>query len=246
MPQFAFGSGSLWGTRQDIANGTPVQFGTLQGVDVGFNASVKELFGQYQFPVAVGRGTGKVEGKAKLGRVQGRVFADLFFNSTLAAGQVATANNEAGSIPGTPYQITVANSATFTEDLGVIDVLTGNNLKKVASAPATGQYSVSAGVYTFAAADTGKAVLISYRYTISGSGQKMTITNGLLGSAPVFSCVLESIYSTNKLVLKLNQCVSTKLSLATKMDDFVIPEFDFSAFADASNNIGDLSFSSTD
>jgi len=34
--------------------------------------------------------------------------------------------------------------------------------------------------------------------------------------------------------------VAQKLSLATKLDDFTIPEFDFLAFADASGNIGKI------
>jgi len=45
-------------------------------------------------------------------------------------------------------------------------------LTKAASAPAAGQYSVAAGVYTFNSADANKAVLISYTYTITGTGQE--------------------------------------------------------------------------
>ena len=37
-------------------------------------------------------------------------------------------------------------------------------MSAVLSAPARGQYSVSAGVYTFAAADAGSAVALSYGY----------------------------------------------------------------------------------
>lgn len=39
-----------------------------------------------------------------------------------------------------------------------------SNLVKVTGVPTTGQYSVSNGVYTFAAADAGKSVYISYGY----------------------------------------------------------------------------------
>lgn len=71
---------------------------------------------------------------------------------------------EAYTIPGTPYQVSVvnANSAIFS-DLGVV-YAGGAALTKVGSAPAAGQYSVAAGVYTFAAADSGKAVSITYGY----------------------------------------------------------------------------------
>jgi hypothetical protein len=37
--------------------------------------------------------------------------------------------------------------------------------------------------------------------------------------------------------------MSNKLSMGTKLEDFVTPEFDFNAFADASQVIGTFSFS---
>lgn len=52
----------------------------------------------------------------------------------------------------------------WASDAGVTYVATGAALTAVASAPATGQYSVAAGVYTFAAGDAGKAVVVNYGY----------------------------------------------------------------------------------
>lgn len=53
----------------------------------------------------------------------------------------------------------------WASDAGVTYAATGAALAAVASAPATGQYSVSAaGVYTFAAGDAGKAVVVNYGY----------------------------------------------------------------------------------
>ena len=46
---------------------------------------------------------------------------------------------------------------------------TGVQLTPVGSGPTVGQYSVSAGVYTFAAADASAALLISFLYTTPGS-----------------------------------------------------------------------------
>jgi hypothetical protein len=43
------------------------------------------------------------------------------------------------------------------------------------------------------------------------------------------------------LALVLNACTAMKLSLPTKIDDYEIQEFDFSAFADATGTIGTLS-----
>jgi hypothetical protein len=249
MAQYGFGSGALWGASS-VSNPTPSQFGALQEVSVDFAATVKELFGTYQFPLTVARGTVKVTGKAKLGQLQGRIFNDLFFNGTSAAGQVNTINDEVGTIPATPFQVTVANSSTWTTDLGVVYQATGLRLTRVASGPTTGQYSVTAGVYTFAAADTTKSVLIDYIYTIPTTGQLITVSNQLLGTAPVFKPVMSMNYTnpsgaSQQMCLSMNAATSSKLSLATKLEDFMMPELDFSCFVDASNTLCTLSLAET-
>ena len=246
--QTYFGSGSLWGTRTDVANSTPIKFGALQEVNLEFSANTKELYGGSQFPIAVARGTGKITGKAKAA-IQGAVFSDLFFGVSRSTGYTQVAITEAGAIPGvSTYTITVSNSATFVADLEVTYATTGLPFTKVASGPTVGQYSVSAGVYTFAAADASKAVLISYTYTTASSGQSFTVTNQALGVQPVFSAVLSMQYTAPsglvKGYLKLPACVASKLSIPTKLEDFTISEFDFSAFADASGNV--MQFSSSE
>lgn len=242
MSQYAFGSGSLWGIN-NAANSTPVKFGALQEVSIDYSFNIKELHGQYQFPLAVGRGTGKISGKAKFAQLNGAVFNNLFFGLTQSTGKLAVANQEAGTIPATPYQVTVANAVNFVTDAGVLYSVTGLPLTKVASSPTTGQYSVSiAGVYTFAAADTTLGVLISYTYNVTGSGNKTTIANQLLGTAPTFMVVLTEVLNSKNITITLNSCVGSKLSMPTKLEDFWIQELDFSAFADAAGNLGTFNF----
>lgn len=75
-------------------------------------------------------------------------------------------DDQATSVPGTgPYQVTVTRAASFSVDRGV-SYTGGAALTKVTGAPAAGQYSVdpATGIYTFAAADAGAAVTISYSY----------------------------------------------------------------------------------
>ena len=60
MALYTFGSGALFAVRGDVANSTPVKFGALQEASVEFSASSKELYGQFQFPLAVARGTSTV------------------------------------------------------------------------------------------------------------------------------------------------------------------------------------------
>lgn len=72
---------------------------------------------------------------------------------------------EPGTIPATPYALTAAKTASFFADEGVTFNSDGSALTPVASSPVAGQYTVSSvGLYTFAAADTGKAVTLQYAW----------------------------------------------------------------------------------
>lgn len=240
---FSFGSGVLLGTRTDVANATPVNFGLVQEVQLDLQFTAKELYGQYQFPVAIARGQGKAGGKAKMAQVSGLAFNNLFFGGTMSSGQLATSYGEAGTVPSSsPYTVSVVNAGAWQDDYGVVYTVTGLPLTKVASGPAAGQYSVAAGVYTFNSSDAGKAVLLSYTYTVSGSGQGLTLANPLLGVTPTFQAQLYTSFQGKPCNVKLFNCVSSKLAFATKLEDFTIPELDFSIFANAAGNVLQWSF----
>jgi len=242
--QLQFGSGSVWGINS-ITNPSPRRFGVTQDISLDFSASVKTLFGQNNLPFAAAKAALSTKGKITFGQFNGGIINELFFGSTSASGQSVVIDSESGTIPTTPYQVTVANSATWTTDLGVTYTATGLPLIRVASAPATGQYSVAAGVYTFAAADTTLGVKISYVYTIAGSGQTYTIAQQAMGVANTFKTVVTMPYNGQKATFTLNACVSAKLSFATKLEDFTKPSFEFEAFADASGTLGTISVAET-
>jgi hypothetical protein len=239
----AFGSGVLIATPSG-ANATPVQFGALQDVTLDISFSSKQLFGQYQFPIALARGEGKISGKAKFANIDGPLFNACFFGQSLSSGQKLWAYNEAGAVPASsPYAYTAANSANFDADLGVVYASSGLALTRVASAPSVGQYSVAAGVYTFSSGDAGKAVLVSYSYVQTSGGSRAVIANKAMGAAPTFQI---DFYQANpnaagaQWSLRLYNCVSSKLSVASKTQDFVVPELDFEAIANAANAIGEI------
>jgi len=243
--QFGFGSGVFWGTPLTDANGnavanpTPVQLGVLQDMSLDISFDTKMLYGQNQFPVAVGRGKGKMSLKAKLAQLNGAMINSLVFGQTVTAGILGDVNDTTGTaIPTTPYQITptVPSSGTWSADLGVKDA-NGVPFTRVASAPATKQYSVSAGVYTFAAADTGLQVFICYQYTASSTtAKKSTVLSLPMGYAPTFKADIFVPYSGKQLVLTIPQCIASKFGMATKQDDFMVPEFDLEGFADSAGN----------
>ncbi|MDE2229905.1 MAG: hypothetical protein KGL11_12815 [Alphaproteobacteria bacterium] len=240
---YSFGSGVLLGQRTDVAGSTPVNFGLVQEVQLDLSFTTKELYGQYQFPLAIARGQAKAQAKAKLAQVSGLAFNALFFGQSLASGQLTTSYGEAGTVPASsPYTVSAANSATFADDYGVVYAATGLPLTKVASNPAAGQYSESTGVYTFASVDAGKAVLLSYTYSVAGAGQQFTLANPLLGTTPTFQAQLYTSFQGKPVNVKLFNCVSSKLSFATKLEDFAIPELDFDVFANPAGNVLAWSF----
>jgi hypothetical protein len=241
MTQYAFGVGALIALRTDTATATPAQFGTLQEVQLDMSFTVKELTGQFQAPAALARGGLKITGKAKAARISAANFNNIFFGQTLGTGNTLTQLNEAGTPAGTGHTVTVGNHSTFVADLGVAYAATGVMLVPVGSSPAAGQYTVNTGTgaYTFNATDAGTPMLFTYSYTTT-AGTSLALSNQLMGSAPTFQLVLNEQYQGKTLNLQLNSVLSPKLSLAFKNEDFMIPEFDFQAAADAAGNIGNI------
>lgn len=243
-----FGSGVLWGVRTDLATPTPVNFAILQDIDFKDTADMKELHGQFEYAVEQARGKRKSTVKASAGRFSLAAMNSLFYNGTINAGYTAIQFQEVWTIPAsTPYTVTVANSTTWTQTLGVYDYTTGNLLTRVTGTPTTGQYSESAGVYTFAAADEGKQVKISYKYTVLASGESLTVANQLMGSNPEFQATFYSNRASGPnpgvIALTLNACTMTSLEFKTKVDDFSMSEFEFGFHADASGNVMTWNFS---
>jgi len=317
-PQYGFGSGVLYGIRNDISGQTPVRFGVLQDVSIEFSSDVKDLFGQNQFPVDSARGKAKIMGKAKQALLSPLLYNSIFFGQSLQAGQSLAAYNETATVgsvvtdttnavtssgatlhfASTPAGVTVgasisdattsgvipagtyvlsktgttvvmsasvtaggvlsgdtinfgpiaasANASNFSQDLGVLYATTGQPFILVTGAPAIGEYTInSAGVYSFNASEAGVAVLLNYLYS-STSGSTLVGGNPLMGNTPKFKAVFTMQYNGNTMVLTLFSCVAGKLSFPTKLDDYMIQDFDFQAHADASDQVFTLGLSEDD
>ena len=254
VQQFNFGLGTLYLVRTDIAVPTPVRVGTLQDCSVSMSFDVKELYGQYQAPVSVARGKQKITGKAKFANLGARQLNDAFFGQTLATGEQVQIVDEGGvsgtAVPATPYQIVVANGSAMSVgtpgiDLGVFNAATGIQMTRVAAAPTAGQYScdMTTGTYTFSSTDhtAGVMVNISYSYFETTTGSRITAYNQLMGASPTFRLNLGNQYGGNKMALTLYQAIPTKMSWDFKSEDFTIPDFEFSAFADPMGRVLDWS-----
>jgi hypothetical protein len=248
QPQTIFGPGVAWGTPlvdyqgNAIANPQPIMIAAQQDISFDFSWDEKMAYGQNQFPIEAARGKGKITGKISNVRILGQLWNSLVFGQTQTNGIYANYFDQTGSTipsPSGPYTIVVTppSSGTWNYGLGVRD---SNDLPMtlVASGPTTGQYSVSAGTYTFAAADAGKKVFIDYNYTAtSTTAHKGTIINSQMGYAPYFQLDWTESHYGNLVTFTCPRVLLSKFNLNTKLDDYTYPEYDFTVFADPSGNI---------
>jgi hypothetical protein len=242
-----FGVGVLIATTRTDAQGNllavpqPYRLGIMQDVSTDFSFEGKSLYGSGTLPVDRGRGKAKLAFTAKTADINAVGLAALHFGVTPSTGVQLPVVDEAHTIPtpSGPYTVAITppSSGTFLADLGVRDTA-GNDFKRVASGPTTGQYSMTGGTYTFAAADAGKAILISFEYSASSGGIIVPMTNQLMGYAPSFSAILYNDSKGSKLVVKLNNCQSDKLSLPFKNEDFSVADFGFEGFDDGTGSAG--------
>lgn len=143
---------------------------------------------------------------------------------------------------------TIANaSKTPLVDQGVFYATSGAALTAIGTGvtPTTGNYFFNAttGVYAFGSGDASAAILVNYTYTASG-GFNVSLTSQLMGTTPQFQMTLMQQFESNQMVMVLYKCVSSKLSYPTKLDDFVLQDMEFQAFANLAGAIGTLNMGS--
>lgn len=244
--QLIFGIGALWGTRSDVPGVGPDQFAVLQDNTVDFAFEVKELYSQLGYPIDIARGKGKITGKAKMARVFANLYADIFFGETVVNNsEDNVSENENHTLTTTTVGVT--HASTFVADLGIYYNAQGNlRFQFVTGTPAAaGQYTTGVnGAYTFSTFDIGASIAISYVFTDS-SGKTITINNNFMGYTPTF---IGTFYqqrntqgSSGQLTMRLNECVSSHLSIPSKIDDYAIQDFDWQAFSGAGNVVGTIS-----
>lgn len=252
VPLAVFGPGILIVQRTDIAIPAPVNIGFAQEFSIEAAGTVKELFGQFQWPLVVARGTIKGTCKIKAATISGLAAAAVFYG-----GSGASTSNQIAWNVGSTFTLSTASTAavqvgsslTFDADLGITYAGSGLPLQRVSTgSEVVGKYSVttgSPGLYNFSAADTtggaagGTPIKVTYTNTTS-VGQSLLVTNQLIGSTPTF----QIDYYTNlnqpaakPFAVRIYTCVAQKHMIPFKLEDFAIPEFDVSFFANAAGNV---------
>lgn len=237
-PLAAFGPGIVIITRTDTATPFAINIGDANEFSLDLSGSTKELYGQNEFPLVAARGTVKVTGKIKGAVLSGLAWNACFFGQSFTSGYDHYFFSEAHTVAATTQVVTNASGGIV--DLGVNYASNNLPLQRVASgSPSVGTYSVvlSTGTYTFNASDE-VALLFNYSNFSSASGQQLNVTNQLIGTNPTFQ--LDYYTNLNQPTSKpfgvrLFACIADKLSIASKLEDYIMPEFDFSVFA---NNAG--------
>jgi hypothetical protein len=310
VPLAVFGPGSLYITRNDIPNQTPVNIGYAQEFSYDEAAETKELYGQNQYPLVIARGTIKATGKAKAATVSGLAINAAFNGQTFQAGQLLMALAEPQTVPESvthstsadtpsgatlPFTTTagviigmsasgtniatgsfvesivantsvtltkvitgdvpddtaitfgpsvaVNNAEDFDTDLGVVYADSNLPLMYVTGSPSQGEYTYTdTGEYSFNAADEGSAMLITYAYTSEETGQTMTVMNTPIGNTPTFQLDYSTSLYGSPYYVRLFACVSSKLSRAHKLTDFMMPEIDFGFFAMPNQKVYEVSY----
>jgi hypothetical protein len=229
----------------------PVEIGVLQQVKIDISIKTVELRGQYRYPVLVAQGEGAIKGSANMARFNSQTINALL-NSTLTANSSYLLGNSTDENSGTPitipatpgpYTVTVTNHTTFTQDGGVIlcgaSELFNVQMTRVGTSatPTTGQYKVSTGgVYTFAAADQGKTIIIDYEYT-SASGNLLTLNNVVMGATYPFELWAETELQGEAVVFKFPNVLSNKFTIDLKRGAWNIPAFDFDVFPNGAGQV---------
>ena len=176
--------------------------------------------------------------------VAGSNLALTVINSATGAGSPTVTLTVSAGVAGT---VTVTNAATYLLDLGVRIHSTGVPMLRVTGTPTlTGTYSVvqiggGKGIYTFSVADSGgdlaETVDTSYLSAVASTGVTQAITNQLMGYQPVCSFAFRQSFLGQEVIVFLYAGVIGKMMMASKNDDYTIPEIDFECFADASGRV---------
>lgn len=245
---FPFGAGRMYLKTSTALGFFRVGVAALQEGNWAIDVDVKELHGANRFPVDVRTATGKVEGSAKFADWDADTMAALLGVEVIDGSGRLLAVNVAGTVPASAsYTITptVPLSGSFVKNLEVIygsNNLGSDGLPLEQVAPgneAEGKFSVSAGVYTFAAADAGRAVRITYMYSVTGNAdmKQIALNNTPIGVTPVMSGAFQLISDNKQMVLELDYVVPYGLKWGQRLDDWASQDINLKAFADPSTDV---------
>lgn len=240
--------------------GTPVELGVVQSASVELKVDLKELRGPYRYPIAVADGKGTASGKVQFAQLWPETLAAIL-GGTLAIGAPMAAVAEQHTIGASVNTATLTNAATMVTGSEIVTVIdatgspvfytrtTGSPASSSVAGAAGGSYTISAGVLTFAAADAGLKISVTYLWTPASGINNSIVSLAQVGmnSASTFQLTLlgtgaKNIYTNQaqQFIVQLNSCLAPSLKMDFKLDDFTMQDLDFSAFIDVNGNLGSI------
>lgn len=232
-----------------IVNPTPIQVARMTDISVKFAKDTKAL--EADRIAALGKAwvglTAKLTAKTVEWNVDA-VAAILSGAATASEGRLIGVDGEACAVPAaTPWTVTIANPTGFV-NLGIEDVTAGiaagvrRFMSRVASAPTTGQYSVtSGGVYTFAAADASHALRARYYYSDAVVGRTIRIQNVQQRIDTPFIATLFNTNATGKdLGFRFPEAYCDTFGINFKMKDWAENDVEFDCLGDSNDDIAYL------
>lgn len=145
---------------------------------------------------------------------------------------------------------TVAATVTLTGSTDVLSIRNqadGTYFTKVASAPTTGQYSFTAGTVTFAAADVGKSVAISWVKSAASETKRINLVNAVQQQAQYFGIEGLGLFDGKQAYYNFPRVVATDIpDLFGAGDKFADRKLAWKACADPiTGAVGEISLTET-
>lgn len=231
-----FGAGTAFlKTIGGVEESYPI--GIMQDMELTFNGTLQELFGQGEFAEDIARGEISASGKISYGQRNLAMENAVFL--------AATINTGGSKIVVEPEKVIIDTTVTdFIGDLGVVwtsGADASKSLTRVSATPSAGEYAVSAaGEYTFNAADitAGESIKISYVQT-SATGSSIEMKDKVAGQAPKFQIYWQGVYDGSEMSIALTSCVAESLTiLSAKRGEHQIYELPFKVSKDDTGKIG--------
>jgi hypothetical protein len=127
---------------------------------------------------------------------------------------------------------------TYISSLGTGTGGTGTYNLSTSPGTIAAQAVTASSVYTVPSTAAGATLFVDYQFTGTSTINKTaTFVNVAMGTKPIFRLDLFQGFQANALSMVLFQCVATKFSLATKIDDFLSEELDFAAFQNGAGQV---------
>ncbi len=166
------------------ANPTPLDLAFITSLKFDVNEEDVELDGDGLDVADSFTSKRTVEGEVEVSEWSAKLLTVVTSGVTTGTGSKKGATHSA-VVPASPYAITVPQSANWDTDLAVINLTDGKQMTRVASGntPNTGEYKVTAGVYTFATADQGDTMFIRYRYAAAAAGVEAKVMAAAMGAS---------------------------------------------------------------